>query len=289
MQHISSSFQTVDNLKIHTEAWLPPHDPRGIVLVAHGVAEHIGRYAHVAAHLVESGYAVYGYDHRGHGQSGGKRSYFENFEQPIDDLAQYIRLVKTTQAGKDIFLYGHSMGSLMTLAYILREDKCDIAGLITTGVPIAVDDNLPNFVISAFRTINQVAPDVPLISLDITGLSRDPAVLATWTADPYVNLSLIRVRTTLGILGTVRYIRAHLSDIRLPLLVMHGGGDRIVDSAGSVTLYEGASSEDKTLKIYPELYHEIINEPEREMVLVDMSIWLDQHTKPARRESKKPG
>lgn len=279
MQHISSSFQTEDSLRIHTEAWLPSTAPKAVVIIAHGVAEHIGRYAHVAAHLVEQNYAVYGYDHRGHGQSAGKRSYFETFEQPIDDLAHYVRLVQTTQASKKLFLYGHSMGALMMLTYALRQQRADIAGVMLTGTPLAVDDNLPNFVISAVRTLNQVVPDVPLVSLDITGMSRDPAVLATWTADPYVNLYPIRVRTTLGILGTVSHIRAHLSDIHLPLLILHGGGDRIVDSSGSVTVYERVSSDDKTLKIYPELYHELINEPEREMVLDDMTNWLNERVK----------
>ncbi|MEO1440725.1 MAG: alpha/beta hydrolase, partial [Chloroflexota bacterium] len=79
MKHISSSFTTVDNLRIHTETWLPADDPRAVIVISHGAAEHIGRYAHVAARFVAEGYAVYGYDHRGHGQSDGKRGYFDNF------------------------------------------------------------------------------------------------------------------------------------------------------------------------------------------------------------------
>ena len=274
MQHISSSFQTTDDIKIHTEAWLPVGDPEGVVVISHGVAEHIGRYAHVAAKFVEAGFAVYGCDHRGHGQSGGKRGYFETFENPIDDFARYLRLVMSTQANKRLFIYGHSMGALIALGYILKADVLPVQGMIVTGVPLAVNDNLPNFVISAVRTINHVAPDVPIMSIDVTGMSRDPAVLATWTTDPHVNLTLLRVRTTLGILGTVKHIRAHLSDIMLPMLIMHGEGDRIVDVSGSVDLYKGISSEDKELKLYPELYHELVNEPERDMVIRDMINWF---------------
>ncbi len=276
MQHISSSFQSEDCLRIHTEAWLPVADPKAVVVVVHGVSEHVGRYAHVAAALVDHGYAVYGYDHRGHGQSGGKRGYFETFEHLIDDLAHYLKIICTTQAGKPLFLLGHSMGALATLGYTLRTERYPITGAITTSIPLAIDDNLPNFVVAAARTINQVAPEAPLVSLDITGMSRDPAVLATWTADPHVNLTLIPVRAMLGVVGTVRHIRAHFADISVPMLIMHGEGDRIVDMSGSVALFEGISSVDKTLKLYPELYHELVNEPERDMVLRHIITWLDE-------------
>ncbi|MEL6149042.1 MAG: lysophospholipase [Chloroflexota bacterium] len=277
MKHISSSFTTVDNLRIHTETWLPADDPRAVIVISHGAAEHIGRYAHVAARFVAEGYAVYGYDHRGHGQSDGKRGYFDNFARPVQDFARFLRLIQTTQNSKKMFVFGHSMGALIVLDYLLMDDVLPLAGVMVTGVPLAMDDTVPNFVVSAVRTLNHVLPDAPLLSLDVTGMSRDPAVLATWTTDPHVNLTMLRVRTTLGILGTVRHIRANLTDITLPMLIMHGEGDRIVDASGSVALYNGISSADKQLHLYPELYHELVNEPERDMVLADMVNWLDDH------------
>jgi acylglycerol lipase len=282
MQHISSSFNTADNLEIHTESWLPSTTPRAAVVIVHGAAEHIGRYAHVAAHLTGAGYAVYGYDMRGHGKSDGKRGYFRKFEDPINDFDRFLRRIQGKQPDVPLFVYAHSMGAVVALAYLLRADNVPPAGLITSGVPLSMDDGVPNLLISAARTINQLAPTAPLVSLDVTGMSRDPAVLATWTTDPHVNLTLLRVRTTLGILGTVRHIRANLADIQLPILVMHGGGDRVVDPAGSRVLHNGVSSADKILKIYPELYHEVINEPERDMVLNDMVAWLDTHAPPTR-------
>ena len=278
MQHLSSSFKTVDNLEIHTESWLPEGDPRAVVVIVHGAAEHIGRYAHVASRLVAGGYAVYGYDMRGHGKSDGKRGYFSKFEEPINDFDQFLRLIQKTQAECPMYIFCHSMGSVVALAYLLQAGRVPLAGVISSGVPLTMDESVPNLLISAARTLNQVAPTAPLVSLDVTGMSRDPAVLATWTTDPHVNLTLLRVRTTLGILGTVRHIRANLADITLPMFIIHGGGDRIVDPSGSKVLYEGISSEDKRLKIYPELYHEVVNEPEREMVLNDLVAWLNNQT-----------
>lgn len=277
MQHLSSYFQTDDRLKIHTETWLPEGEPKAIVVICHGASEHIGRYAHVAARFVLEGYAVYGYDHRGHGKSEGKRGYFNNFEDPINDLVQYLDMIRLNHSNHKLFLYGHSMGSLITLSHVLRNNYHDIAGMITTGAPLMIDDGLPDFLLSAVRTMNQVVPDAPLVSIDVTGMSRDPAVLAQWTTDPHVNLTLMRVRTTMGILGTVRHIRSNITDITLPMLIMHGDGDRIVHSSGSKLLYNGISSQDKTLRIYPELYHELVNEPERDMVLNEMICWLDKH------------
>jgi len=274
MKHTSSSFTTLDGLALHTESWLPQSKPHAVLVIVHGAAEHIGRYAHVAAKFTSDGYAVHGYDMRGHGKSDGKRGYFRTFENPIDDFARYLTVIQQTHPQIPLFVYAHSMGAVVALAYLLDTLNHPIQGIITSGVPLTIDDNVPNFLISAARTINQLVPDVPILSVDVTGMSRDPAVLATWTTDPHVNLTLLRVRTTLGILGTVRHIRANLTDITTPILILHGGGDRIVDSSGSQLLYDQAASEDKTLKIYPELYHEIVNEPERDMVLRDMKTWL---------------
>ncbi len=276
MQHISSNFVTTDNLKIHTEAWLPSGTPRGVVLVVHGIAEHIGRYAHVAAFLVERGFAVYGLDHRGHGQSDGLRGYFDTFEDLINDLSQYLTLVRRVQAGQKLFIFGHSMGALITVAYVLRQPE-DITGLVVSGIPLGIHEQAPAITVPLSRLLNHFVPTMPVTTIDITGMSRDPVVLASWTADPLVNLRFIRVRTTLGIIGIASHIRANLADVTLPILIIHGGADRIANAGGSQILYDGVQSASRTLRIYPELYHELVNEPERDMVLNDIVSWLDAH------------
>lgn len=277
VHHVSSHFHTEDGLKLHIESWLPVQQSKAAVIMLHGAAEHIGRYAHVAAHFAAQGYAVHGYDQRGHGKSEGKRGYFNTFQEPINDFAHYLAFVRGVHAERPIFIFAHSMGALVILAYAITPQATAVNGIMTIGVPLAIDEGMPNLMVSAARALNQFAPETPLVTMDVTGMSRDPAVLATWTADPYNNLTLIRLRTSLGIIGTARHVRVNLADLTAPLLILHGGADRITDPLGSEVLFAGAASADKTLKIYPDLYHELVNEPERIMVLNDMVRWLDHH------------
>src|SRR5258707_1544509 len=117
MAYKTSSFKTSDGLNIYTEAWLPDGSIKAVVLIVHGVPEHSERYEHVAAKMNANGYAAYGLDHRGHGKSDGLRAYFDDFDQPVNDLKQYFDIVKSEQPGKQIFIYGHSLGSLISLVF----------------------------------------------------------------------------------------------------------------------------------------------------------------------------
>ena len=281
MQHFSIRHTACNDTMLHAEAWLPTESPTAAILMIHGIAEHIGRYAHVGAFFAEQGYAVFGYDQRGHGKSGGSRCYFENADLPIDDFEQMLAWVQEEVPDKSVFLLGHSMGSIITLMYLLRGQPSDcIAGCILTGTPLHIDKNVPQFVLSAGRVLNHFVPALPLTSVDVTGMSRDPAVLATWTADPLASLTFIRVRTALALVGMARHIRANLADITLPVLILHGGSDRIAAPSGSVELHENIRSTDKKLKLYSDLFHEILNEPERNMILDDVLKWIKKHALP---------
>jgi acylglycerol lipase len=276
MQHNTGSFTTSDGLNIHTESWLPDGDTRAVVLISHGVGEHIGRYAHVAARLVADGYAVYGLDHRGHGKSDGLRSYFNDLNDPVNDLKQYFDQVKTAQPGKKIFLYGHSLGSLIALLFTLRYQS-ELAGLISSGTPLEVEASQPKALIAAGGVLNNIIPKAAITPLSTVYISTDPAEVKAYETDPLVYHGNVRVRVGYQIVEKSRMVKAHLSEIKLPVLVFHGGADKICPPAGSETLYRGASSSDKTLKIYPGMYHETHNEVEKSTVLNDIAAWLQAH------------
>lgn len=277
MTHTSASFQTSDGLKIYTEAWLPDANPKAVVLIVHGYAEHIGRYPHVAGYLVQHGYAVYGLDHRGHGKSDGLRVYFDTFDQPINDLAPFVDQVKAAHPGKKLFLYGHSMGSLIALDFALRHPDV-LAGLILSGCAVNADTTVPGALLAVGGLLDKVIPKVALFpALPSSGLSHDSAVVSAYDNDPLVTRSPWRVRTALLLLQAGQRLRERAGELRLPLLVLHGGEDPIVPVSGGKLIYERAASTDKTLHIYPGLYHEIHNEPEQGTVLADMTTWLDQH------------
>jgi acylglycerol lipase len=272
-QHITSSFQTADKLKIHTEAWLPDGEMKAVVLLSHGIAEHTGRYKHVGEYFAAHGYAMYGLDHRTHGQSGGEpRVYITDFNQVVEDLKQYFDSIPHQR----IFIYGHSMGSFIATLFTLRyQDR--LAGFISSGAPLTLDTQFPKIVATIGNVISALAPTLPLIPLELSTISRDPAVVAAYNADPLVFAGKVRARMAAGYNNALAPAREQLPTLRLPILVMHGGDDKIAPPSGSQLLYEKASSADKTLKIYPGLYHELHNEPEKQRILADIVAWLDAH------------
>ena len=276
-RHSTGSFQTADNLKIHTESWLPDGDSKAVVLLVHGIAEHIGRYRHVAEFFTQRGYALYGLDHRTHGQSeGDPRVYITDFNQVVADLKQYFDAVKSANPGKRIFIYGHSMGSFIATLFTLHYQD-QLVGFISSGSPLMIDTQFPAIVASIGNLISALAPKLPLIPLELSTISRDPAVVAAYTSDPLVFAGRVRARMAAGYNNALSPVREQLPKLLLPLLILHGGDDKLALPAGSQLLYDQATSTDKTLKIYPGLYHEIHNEPEKEAVLTDMVAWLDSH------------
>jgi alpha-beta hydrolase superfamily lysophospholipase len=277
MQHTTGQFHTTDRLNIHTESWLPDDEPKAVVLIVPGYAEHIGRYPHVAERLVQNGYAVYGLDHRGHGKSDGLRAHFDSFDQPVNDLKQYFDQIKGQHPGKKRFLWGHSMGSLIALIFALRYQD-ELAGMVLTGTTVNCDTAQPAALIAAGRVLSTLAPKVPVVpALPAAALSHDPAVVAAYDSDPLIYRGAWRPRMGWLLIHHGRQVRARAADLRLPVIFMHGGEDPIVPKSGSEFMYEHAGSSDKSLKIYPGLFHEIHNELEKDAVLTDAVNWLDQH------------
>ncbi len=278
MQHTTGTHQTPDGITLHTESWLPDNPPKAVVLIVHGLAEHIGRYAHVAEYLVARGYAVYGLDHRTHGRSGGEpRVYITDFGLVLDDLKQYFDRVKAAQPGRKIFIYGHSMGSFLATAFTVRHQS-EIAGLISSGSPLHIEATVPAYIIQISNLLKIVAPRLKLVRLDLNSVSRDPAVITAYNADPLVLNQPVRLGMAAGYQKAVAQLKQDLTRLRLPILLLHGSADRITPASGSEHLYQMVQSSDKTLKLYPGLYHEIHNEPEQDTVFADIVTWLDGHT-----------
>lgn len=278
MQHTTGSFRGLGGLRIFTRCWLPDGNPRGVVIVVHGYGEHSGRYAHVACAMVERGYAVYALDHRGHGQSEGTRVQVERFDDYVTDLRTYFEEVRAAQPGLPIFVYGHSMGSLIGLLFALRYQD-DLAGLIVTGAalkPIGVNGATKPLLRLASRAI----PAVRLVPLAVAGISRDPAVVERYKSDPDVVLGLLRLRLVVELVEAGQQCIAGLPRLRVPILALHGGADPICDPQAAAIIRQRSGSPDTTVKVYPGLYHEVHNEPEQAQVIGDMLGWLDAHVGP---------
>jgi len=263
----------VRNLNIYYQGWLPDGAVKAVLLVVHGLGEHSGRYMNVVNHFAPLGYAVYALDHIGHGKSDGAREMVDRFADFTDTLAIYVKMVKGWQPGKPLFLLGHSMGGAIATYYLL-DRQAEFDGAVISAPAIKVDDSVSKVTIALSKILSRIAPKMGVLALDVNGVSRDPAVVAAYVADPLNFQGKTPARLAAELLSAMVRITAEAGKISLPLLVVQGGADALVDPAGAQMLYDKASSADKTLKIYDGLFHEIFNEPERDVVLGDVAGWL---------------
>ena len=276
MNHMEGIFKAVRNANIYYQAWLPEGDARAVLIVVHGLGEHCGRYMNVVNHLVPLGYALYGLDHIGHGKSEGTREFVERFDDYTNTLTIYCNMVKGWQTGKPIFLLGHSMGGLIA-SYYLLDHQANFRGGILSAPFVKVSDSISQATITMGKILSVVTPRAGLVTLDVSGISRDPEVVTAYVNDPLVFHGKTPVRLGAELLKAMLRVRAEAHRIALPLIILQGGGDRLVDPACGQILYDKAGSKDKTIKLYEGLYHEVFNEPERARVLKDVETWLAAH------------
>jgi alpha-beta hydrolase superfamily lysophospholipase len=276
MNHVEGSFKGVRNANIYYQAWLPEGDARAVLIVVHGLGEHCGRYMNVVNHLVPLGYALYGLDHIGHGKSEGTREFVERFDGYTNTLTIYCNMVKGWQTGKPIFLLGHSMGGLIA-SYYLLDHQANFRGGILSAPFVKVSDSISQATITIGKILSVVTPRAGLVTLDVSGISRDPEVVTAYVNDPLVFHGKTPVRLGAELLKAMLRVRAEAHRITLPLIILQGGGDRLIDPACAQILYDKVGSKDKTVKIYEGLYHEVFNEPERARVLKVVETWLAAH------------
>ncbi len=264
MTHREGTFRGLKDFNLYYQCWLPEEPARAVLLVAHGYAEHSGRYGNVVDYFLPRGYAIYALDHRGHGRSDGERVQVDDFHDYIADLKTFFDLVRAENPRSKIFLVGHSMGAFISAAYAL-EYQHELDGLVLSGGGI----NTPE---AAAAT-----PPRPPGSDLASSLSRDPAVVEAYRNDPLVFHGPAPDRRGSAMSAMRTALPDRVAAITLPILIMAGNASPLGDGPRSRALYERVGSSDKTLKLYEDLMHEIFNEPEHKQVLGDMEAWLEQH------------
>jgi acylglycerol lipase len=275
IQHQESRYIANDRTTIYQQSWQPVDRPiRAIVAIVHGYAEHSNRYSHVVTNLVEQGFAVYSFDLRGHGKSSGDRCYVNSFSDYLKDLDRFLTEIRQHHPERELFLLGHSMGGAISLRYVL-DYQPDLRGLILSAPFLgsrAAD--FPVSVVAFIKLLSQFLPKLPSVRVDSSQISSDPAIVHAYRTDPLVNTAKMPLRTLAEIFGNIHQIKQREQAIALPILIMHGTADGLAHVSHSEKLYAGISSVDKTLKLYPGLYHEIFNEPDRSRVFTDLNQWL---------------
>lgn len=263
----------IGGLTLRGQAWLPEHDPEAVIVVAHGLAEHSGRYETLASTLSARGFAVYALDHRGHGRSEGARANLDRFAHAVSDFCAFAGRSAKQHPGAPVYLLGHSMGGAIAFASALRLQET-LRGLILSAPALALGEQGSTLRVATARMLSAVAPNVGVLKLDATAVSRDPRVVREYTADPLVFHGSIPARTVVELLDAMADFAAQAPRLRLPVLTLHGTADRLVPVAPVRPVYQAFGSKDRTSRFYDGLYHEVFNEPEREQVIADLLSWL---------------
>ena len=254
----------------------PVEHPRGVVLLAHGLFEHAGRYGHVAARLNAAGLAVVALDHWGHGRSDGTPGFVPAFSVYRDGMDALLAHVRAEYPHHPLLLLGHSMGGLIAVHHLFQHQHSYAAAAVS-GPAILPAAPPSRFTIWISRILSRLFPRLGVLALDAGAVSRDPAVVAAYRADPMVYGGKIGARLAEAMFDAMGQAVASAPRLTLPLLVQHGDADALAVPAGGQYLHDHAGSADKQLILYPGLFHEIFNEPEQAAVLGDLVAWFDAH------------
>jgi alpha-beta hydrolase superfamily lysophospholipase len=279
MKQQEGFFKGVRDANIYFQSWLPESELKAVLLIVHGLAEHSGRYMNVINHFVPLGYAVYGIDHLGHGKSDGTRVYVKRFDDYTNTLKVYFDMIRRWQPDKPIFLVGHSMGGLISVVYLL-DHQTELTGAVLSGAAVKAPSNITPAILIVGKMLSALAPRFGLLGLDVDGVCRDPVVVQAYVNDPLVHTGKITARLSAEMLKAMLYVSGQATKIMLPIMIVQGSADKLVDPAGAKMLYDVVSSADKEIRIYDGFYHEVFNEPDHEKVLRDVEIWLEAHLGP---------
>ena len=276
--NITPNTDMNDDITFYMQGWEPEGKPKAIICLIHGLGEHTGRYAHVGKALNDAGYALFGFDLRGHGRTGGARGHVPSLDVMMQDIHQFIGFQKQNFPNTPIFLYGHSLGGLFAFVYAIQFVD-GLKGAIATGLALRSPLLEQKAKVALAKVLGALFPAMIIpTGLDPATISRDPAVVQKYINDP-----LVHGKTSLGLgkttIDAVDLCFERASECRLPLLIMHGKKDTLVYPNGSEELAKlvGETNKDVTLKLWDGLYHELHNEPEQAEVFNAMIEWLDEH------------
>ncbi len=273
MKYTELSWKSYDGVDIYAQTWTPQGKVKSVIYIVHGLGEHSGRYNKWAEHFLASGYSIVACDLRGHGKSGGQRGHAPSYDHYCDEIE--VMMDKTKIMFQDIphFLYGHSMGGLLSLYYIIQRQP-EIKGAIITSpalMPSALTNKLARAVIHLLSFFmprlsfpNGIKPDT---------LSRDIIIGKTYLNDPLVH-DKVSTRNLKEMLRTAKFTINTASDINIPLLIMHGSADRIIFIQGTENLVNQLKNE-HSFKQWEGAFHELHNELEKEQVYLYIANWIN--------------
>jgi alpha-beta hydrolase superfamily lysophospholipase len=273
MKHREGTFKGANELNLYYQSW-HPQIARAVLVIIPGHGGHSGIFTKMVEYMLERNYTVYSFDLRGNGRSPGQRGYINSWAEFRADLKAFLNLVKSKEPELPLFVIGQSLGGTIALDYVLRELN-QIQGLILIAPALGLGINPWKLLIG--KLLSRILPHFSLdTGIDFSASSRDPEVVAACAQDILRhNRGTARLATEL--LKTIDWIYLHVTELQIPLLILHGGADRVTLPASSRIFFEQLTLADKEIREYPESYHEIHNDLNYQEVLVDIEDWLNRH------------
>lgn len=262
-------YKTYDSVELNI-AKDTVENAKAVVLIVHGLAEHCGRYDYVVSKLNNYKYSVYRFDNRGHGKSGGKKIYIDDYNKFPSDVDEMVDLIKSENENLPIFILGHSMGGMIATLYGIKYPNrvdgiilsagvtVDKAGIMSSNCNLKPDEMVDNALSNLICSIKDVVDDY----------NNDPLVAKEISGSMFIQCN-----------EAIKYIEENSHKFEYPTLILHGGEDKIVYPEDSKILFNDICSKYKKLKIYKGMYHEILNEANKDEVLMDINNWIRKEIK----------
>jgi alpha-beta hydrolase superfamily lysophospholipase len=272
MAHRQYELHSADGVCLQGQAWLPPQ-PRAVIALVHGIAEHSGRYAWFAERASQQELGVVSVDLRGHGRSPGERSYVERFDDYLQDVDALLAKARELAAGGPVFLMGHSMGGAIALRWLAQRGR-PVAGLVLSSAALKIGGDVPRALVALAPLLSRWLPHLRGTRFDPAVISRDPAAVAAYVGDPLISLQAPPARTGAELLQVMAANRAAAPGLTLPVYLFHGDADRLTDPAGSQEIFDLWGGPDRSLRLWPGSRHETLNDLDREAVAAELLNWV---------------
>ena len=273
--HAEGTFPGGDGLELFRQDWHPDGGPiHGVLVSVHGIGDHSGLYPMIPGYLVPRGWAVHMFDLRGNGRSPGRRGYIRRWSDLRGDLGCFLDIVRREESGRPLFLLGNSLGGLIVLDYALHHPE-GLRGVVAVSPPLG-QFGTPGWLLLLGRLLSRIWPTFTLeTGLDLSGLSRDALIRETILSDPlFHRKGSARLATEL--LATAKAVRVRAAGFPVPLLLMHGGADRMVLPEGTRSFFARVGAEDKAYLEYPGAYHALFADLDGDRALADLARWMER-------------
>lgn len=277
MDERSGELRAEDGLRLAYRSW-PVPSPRSVLIVSHGLGEHAGRYAALAADLAKRGVSVHALDHRGHGRSEGRRGFVSRFGEFVRDLEAFRRrIADETPPGVPTFLLGHSMGGLIAIRYLQAHPEAPLKGAILSAPLLGVAVKAPWWKTAMAGLLSRVLPWAPISNgIDPAELSMAEGYAAAYRQDPLVH-PIVTPRLYTEFLGAIEAAFRERETIKLPMLVLAPTADTVV-LPEAVARWAAEHPAAVDVRRYEGFRHESLNERDRHRAVADVAGWMEAQT-----------